>query len=205
MDVVISLVLGYFVGCISPAKLVSQRKNVNLKQTGTGNLGATNAALTMGKKAGYFVLFFDIFKSFFAYKAAKFLFPQLAVAGLLAGIGVIVGHAFPVFLHFQGGKGLASFGGLVLAHDPVQFLILLTLGIAAALVMDYGVYLAVTAASLFPVFSYFRSGSLMVFFITGCASLLVLLLHAGNIRRALRHEDPIHIRDGIEKILGKHE
>ena len=205
MNVVFSLVLGYFVGCISPAKLISQRKNVNLKQTGTGNLGATNAALTMGKKAGYFVLFFDVFKSFFACKAARFLFPQLVVAGLLAGIGVIVGHAFPVFLHFQGGKGLASFGGLILAHDPVQFLILLALGIAAALVMDYGVYLAVTAASLFPVFSYFRSGSLMVFFTTGCASLLVLLLHAGNIRRALRHEDPIHIRDGIERILGKHE
>lgn len=203
MDVVISLILGYFVGCLSPAKLVSRKRNVNLKETGTGNLGATNTALVLGKKAGYFVLIFDIFKSFFAYKAAKLLFPQLGIAGILAGIGVILGHAFPVFLHFQGGKGLASFGGLVLAHDPVQFAILLAVGISIAVIMDYGVYLAITAASIFPFFSYYRSGSLAVFLSTGIASVLVLLLHAGNFRRALRHEDPIHVRSGLRHILGK--
>lgn len=203
MNAVFSLVIGYFIGCISPAKLISQRKNVNLKKTGTGNLGATNTALVLGKKAGYFVLFFDIFKSFFAYKLARALFPQLEVAGILAGIGVILGHAFPVFLQFQGGKGLASFGGLILAHDPVQFAALLAIGIAVALIMDYGVYLAITAASIFPFFSYYRSGSVAVLLTTGFASALVLGLHAGNFRRALRREDPIHIWNGIRHILSK--
>ena len=203
MHAVLSLVIGYFIGCISPARLVAKRHDVNLKETGTGNLGATNTALVLGRKAGYFVLFFDMFKSFFSYKLAKLLFPQLIAAGVIAAIGVILGHAFPVFLHFQGGKSLAAFGGLVLAHDPLQFAILLALGIAMAFVMNYGVYLAVTAATLFPFFSYFRSGSLMIFLTTAIAGGIVLALHAGNLHRAITGEDPIHTRDGFQKIFGK--
>ena len=203
MKAIISLLMGYFIGCISPAKLVSKRHDVNLKNTGTGNLGATNTALVLGRKAGYFVLFFDMFKSFFSYKLAKYLFPQLMVAGILAGIGVILGHCFPVFLHFQGGKGLAAFGGLVLAHDPLLFVILLTLGIAAAFVMNYGVYLAVTAAGLFPIFSYIRSGSLSVLGTTAVAGGIILAVHRTNLRRAISGEDPIHMTDGLQKIFGK--
>ena len=203
MHAAASLMMGYFIGCLSPAKLVSKRHDVNLKETGTGNLGATNTALVLGKKAGYFVLFFDIFKSFLSYKIAKILFPQAMLAGILAGIGVILGHSFPVFMHFQGGKGLAAFGGLVLAHDPLQFAVLLALGIAMAFIMNYGVYLAITAAGLFPIFSYFRSGSWQIFWGTAAASALVIGLHLGNLRRAITGEDPIHTRDGFQKIFGK--
>ena len=197
------MIMGYFVGCLNPARMVAKRHDVDLKEAGTGNLGATNTALVLGRKAGYFVLFFDMLKSILSYRIAKYLFPQLAMAGVIACIGVILGHAFPVFNHFQGGKGLASFGGLVLAHDPLQFAVLLTLGIVMAFVMNYGVYLAVTAATLFPFFSYFRSGSLSVFFSTAVASALVLGLHARNIRRAITGEDPIHTRDGFKKIFGR--
>jgi len=203
MHGVLSFVIGYLIGCMNPARMVGKRKNVNLKESGTGNLGATNTALVLGRKAGYFVLFFDMFKSFFSYRLAKFLFPQLAAAGVIACIGVILGHAFPVFFGFQGGKSLAAFGGLVLAHDPVQFAVLLTLGIVMAFVMNYGVYLAVTATTLFPILSWIRSGSLMTFFSTATASGIVLALHFGNLRRAITGEDPIHTRDGFKKIFGK--
>lgn len=205
MHAVLSLILGYFVGCINPARMVAKKKNVDLKTEGTGNLGATNTALVLGKKAGYFVLFFDMLKSVFSYRLARIIFPQLGLAGLIAGIGVLVGHAFPVFAHFQGGKSLASFGGLVLVHDPLQFAVLLTLGIVMAFALNYGVYLAVTAAALFPFFSYLRSGSLPVFLATGVASAIVLLLHLGNLRRAITGEDPIHTRDGFKKIFGKNK
>jgi len=203
MHTLASLVIGYFIGCIHPAKLVAKRHDVNLKESGTGNLGATNTALVLGRKAGYFVLFFDMLKSFFSYKLAKILFPHLAAAGIIACIGVILGHAFPVFLHFQGGKGLAAFGGLVLAHDPLLFVILLTLGIIMAFLLNYGVYLAVTATVLFPFLSYFRSGSPAILWSAASASGLVLALHGGNLRRAITGEDPIHTRDGLKKIFGK--
>ena len=203
MGYFIAALLGYILGCSNLAYYISRAAKKDIRQSGTGNLGATNTALVLGRKAGYFVLFFDMLKSFFSYKLAKILFPQLAAAGIIACIGVILGHAFPVFLHFQGGKGLAAFGGLVLAHDPLAFAVLLTLGIIMAFVLNYGVYLAITATALFPFFSYFRSGSPTVFLSTAAASGIVFALHCGNLRRAITGEDPIHMRDGLQKIFGK--
>lgn len=203
MQAILSLGMGYLLGCFNPAALVSKVTKVNLKEVGTKNLGATNTALTLGRKAGYFVLFFDMFKSYFSYKLAKSLFPQLVVAGLIAGLGAILGHCFPVFLHFQGGKGLASFGGLVLAHDPVQFLILLTVGAFFALILNYGVYLVMSAATLFPILSYFRSGDPRVFLAAAFAGSLVIVMHWGNLRRAISGEEPVRTRDGLRKIFGK--
>lgn len=203
MQTVVSLLIGYLIGSLNPAKFVAKRHDIDLKEAGTGNLGATNTALVLGRKAGYFVLAFDVFKAFFSYKLLRLFFPHMMTAGIIASIGVLLGHAFPIFNGFQGGKSLASFGGLVLAHDPLQFAVLLALGIAMAFLLNYGVYLAVTAAALFPIFSYLRSGSWEIFLTTFLASAIVLLLHAGNIRRAITGEDPIHTRDGFKKIFGK--
>lgn len=203
MHAFLSICLGYLMGCMSPAALVGRKKNINLRREGTKNLGATNTALVMGQKAGWFVLIFDMFKSWISYKVARLLFPHLAVAGVLAGFGVILGHCFPVFMGFRGGKGLAAFGGLVLAHDPVQFVVLLSLGIVLALLLNYGVYLAVSASLLFPFFSYFRSGSLPVFLTTALVGGLVFGMHTGNLRRAITGEDPIHTRDGLKRIFGR--
>lgn len=203
MSAILSLVMGYFIGCINPAALVGKKKNVNLKEEGTGNLGATNTALVLGKNAGYFVLVFDMFKSIFSYKMAKYLFSRLPYAGLIAGIGVLIGHCFPVFMHFQGGKGLASFGGLVLAHDPLLFVVLLTLGLTAAYVLNYGVWLAVTATVLFPITSCLRTGDLKDLILTGIAGGLIFCMHLTNLKRAITKEDPIRTKDGLKKIFGK--
>ena len=206
MGAIFSLAMGYLVGCISPAAWVGKKKNVDLKQSGTGNLGATNTALVLGKNAGYFVLFFDIFKSFFSYKAARLLFPRLgATAGLLAGIGVLLGHCFPVFMHFQGGKGLASFGGLVLAHDPVLFVILLSSGLVICCSLHYGVYLAAFTTVAFPIASFLRRGEYLDLLLTAIAGGLILCMHLGNLKRAITHEDPIQIKDGLNRIFKREE
>ena len=197
--------MGYLIGCISPAAWVSKKKNVDLKQEGTKNLGATNTALVLGKHAGYFVLFFDMFKSVFSYKMARFLFPHLVAAGIIACIGVILGHCFPVTMGFQGGKGLAAFGGLVLAHSVKLFLLLLSFGIVVAFIMDYGVYLALSAAALFPILNYLRSGNVEESITAAIASAIVIVMHWSNLRRAITHEDPIHTRDGLKKIFGRNK
>ena len=203
MQAILSLGLGYFLGCLHPAALVSRITKVNLKEVGTKNLGATNTALTLGRKAGYFVLLLDMFKSYFSYKAAKALFPQLVAAGLIAGFGAILGHCFPVFLQFQGGKGLAAFGGLVLAHDPLVFAVLLALGGIFALILDYGVYLPLSAGALFPVCCWLRTGQWQTALAAALASALVIAMHWGNFRRARSGEDPVHTRSGLKKIFGK--
>jgi len=204
MRAMLSLILGYLIGSINSAALVGKKKNVNLKENGTGNLGATNTALVLGRKAGYCVLTFDMFKSFFSYKLAKCLFARLPYAGLIAGIGVLIGHCFPVFMRFQGGKGLASFGGLVLAHDPLLFAVLLILGLTAAYILDYGVWLAVTATVLFPVASCLRTGDPKDLLLTAIAAGLIFCMHLTNLKRAITGEDPIRAKDGLRKIFGKH-
>ena len=118
MRVIVSLTIGYLMGCISPAAIISKIKNVNLRETGTKNLGATNTALVLGKRAGMMVLIVDILKSIMSAKLVKVLFPQAVCAGMIACIGCILGHCFPIFLGFQGGKGLAAFAGMVLEYNP---------------------------------------------------------------------------------------
>jgi len=203
MSAILSLGMGYCIGCISPAAWIGKKKNVDLKSEGTKNLGATNTALVLGRYAGYFVLFFDVLKSFVSYKLAKLLFPYMRLAGLIAGIGVILGHCFPVTMGFQGGKGLASFGGIVLAHDLRAFAFLLTFGMVMAFALNYGVYLAITAAVLFPVSCWLLHGDALEALVCAITSGIVIAMHMTNLRRAITGEDPIHMRNGLNRIFGK--
>lgn len=203
MQAVLSLGLGYLVGCMNPAALVGRKKNVDLKNTGTGNLGATNTALVLGQKAGWFVLIFDMLKSILSYKAARILFPHLRLAGFIASLGVLIGHCFPFNMGFVGGKGLASFGGLVLAADPLVFCILLALGLALAWQLNYGVYLAVSATVLFPIAMWLRTGDAGITMMTALCSGLIFAMHWRNFMRALKHEDPISAKGGFQRIFGK--
>lgn len=113
MDAALSIALGYFAGSLSPSSLVGRLKKTDVRKSGTGNLGATNTMLVLGWGAGIFVMLFDLMKSFLSGKLAQYLFPGLSTAGMLACIGAMIGHCFPVFHRFRGGKGLAAFGGLV--------------------------------------------------------------------------------------------
>lgn len=205
MSAILSLGLGYLVGCMNPAALVARQTKVDLTKKGTGNLGATNTALVLGRKAGWFVLLFDMLKSILSYKLAKLLFPHLKLAGLIAGLGVLLGHCFPFNMGFVGGKGLASFGGLVLAADPLVFCVLLALGLVLAWQLNYGVYLAVTATVLFPIAMWLRSGDVGITVMTALCSGLIFAMHWRNLMRAIRKEDPISARDGLKKIFGTQE
>ena len=205
MSAILSLGLGYLVGCMNPAALVARQTKVDLTKKGTGNLGATNTALVLGRKAGWFVLLFDMLKSILSYKLEKLLFPHLKLAGLIAGLGVLLGHCFPFNMGFVGGKGLASFGGLVLAADPLVFCVLLALGLVLAWQLNYGVYLAVTATVLFPIAMWLRSGDVGNTVMTALCSGLIFAMHWRNLMRAIRKEDPISARDGLKKIFGTQE
>lgn len=140
---------GYLIGTVNPAFLISKLKGFDIRQRGSGNAGATNALLTMGNLAGVLCALLDIFKAFFAYKTAKVLFPLLQCAGILAGAACILGHIFPVWLGFQGGKGLACLGGMILAHSWKVLLCLLALEAALLLVVDYICVVPMTGSVLF--------------------------------------------------------
>ena len=202
MRVVCCLLIGYLLGALNPAHFLSKRKGVDLRKEGTGNLGTTNTMLVMGKAHAVAVLLLDMGKAVLSAKIAKWLFPKLMVAGLLAALGAILGHIYPYHMHFRGGKGLACFGGMILEYNPVVFAILLAIGLVLVLIVNYGVALPVSAAILFPIAAGMVSRKLSVFLVSLCASAIILYAHRENVQWALRHEDirvREYLRGGKEK------
>lgn len=189
MKILICLLLGYALGCIHPAYLVSRKKEVDLRTVGTNNLGASNTTLVFGKKAGAFVMLIDIAKGYLATWLGQLLFPRLAVAGLLAGLGSVLGHVYPRWLGYKGGKGLAAFAGTVLAYDKVLFLILLATGLGAVLLVNYSFALPISTGFLFPVLVGFGSRDIFVTLTAAAIGGLILFTHWQNIGRALRGEE----------------
>lgn len=189
MASIFSLFLGYLVGTISPAALLGKMKHVNLKEQGTKNLGASNAVLLLGKSYGLFIMVFDICKSIFAGKVARWLFPQLAVAGMLACLGAVIGHIWPFQMHFSGGKGLACFGGMVLYYDLRLFWFYFVFGIALMLIVNRSVILPVFVSISFPLIVWFTSHDIGILTVTVITSLIILFIHRDNYHRVDRGEE----------------
>lgn len=196
MKYLFSLLIGYGLGCLNPAALLSKLKKQDLRTQGTHNLGASNTMLVMGKKWGALVMLFDIFKSFCSVKLAEWLFPQLYAVALVAGLGAVLGHVFPFYLGFRGGKGLAAFGGMVLAYDPILFCILLVLGILLMLLFNCSVAMPMSAAPLFSILAGIRAQSLVVFALAAVSALIIVIKHWSNIEKA-RSGNDIKIRSFI--------
>ena len=202
MDVLICLALGYVMGTFNPAALLGKKKNVNLKETGTKNLGASNALIVLGRSAGAIVMALDILKAFLASRIAKYLFPKLMAAGMLAGFGAILGHVFPFYLHFQCGKGLAAFGGMVCAYDPWLLVFYLTVGVGLMLLVNRSVFLPMFAAVTVPIFVAVQTKNMGMTLIAAAASALVAWKHWSNIGKVERGEEA-PVRDIFKKKVFK--
>ncbi len=198
MEIAFSMLIGYFFGSLSPSALISCIKKKNLRESGTGNLGAANTMLIFGKGYGILVMAVDMLKAYASVKLAEFLFPKAAIAGLLAGVGAVLGHIFPPLLKFKGGKGLAPFGGMILALDLRIFLILLLIGIIFALITDYAVAVTLSSAVMFPFIAGYRFQTIEAFALAFAVSILIIFKHRENIQR-MKNGTEIKIRDYLKK------
>ena len=183
------MLLGYLLGNFSPAFLFGKTKGYDIREEGSGNVGATNVFLLVGKYAFFMTAILDILKAFASWKICQLLFPDLVTAGPLAGAACIVGHLYPVFLRFKGGKGLASLGGVVLAWNWKWFLMLLAAAIIIAFATRYVCLAAPTMSLVFPACFCWQTHLL--------ASTLILLVP--SIPIFYKHwENFIRIREGTE-------
>lgn len=183
------LSLGYLLGSFSPSALLSKVKQIDLRKEGSGNLGATNTLVVMGFRYGLFVLMFDLLKTIFADRLAKILFPQLYFAGLVATCGAVIGHIFPFYLKFQGGKGVACLAGMIMTFDFGLFVFLLAIGITVMFVCNYGVYVPVAIAAVFPLFVLWRTGSGALWLLTSVVGSLIVFKHRDNFRKIKTGEE----------------
>ena len=196
---IFSAIVGYLLGSLSPASLISKIKNKDIRECGTKNLGATNVMLNFGKGFGAVVMLFDIAKSFVSFKIMQMIFPSSALVGMIAGSAAVVGHVFPVHHDFKGGKGLASFGGLVLAYNPQIFLFLALTGLTLMLIVNYSFILPFYGALAFPLMVARREESVMVFVVSLAVSVIVFVKHYPNMLKAKNGEDKT-IREYIKHI-----
>lgn len=181
--IIFSLVVGYFVGSVNPSYLFGLFKGEDIRETGSHNAGASNAVIVYGKKVGAFCAVFDILKAFFVIKLTALLWPSVPLAKVCAASMCIIGHMFPVFMGFRGGKGLACTGGTILAYSARLFCVLLLISLILVLVTDYICFVpasvAVYAPILYGLFTKDYIGQI-IFTVVG---LIILCKHIKNFRR----------------------
>jgi glycerol-3-phosphate acyltransferase PlsY len=137
MEYALAILLAYLLGCSNMALYISKIKKLDLRAGGSGNLGASNATALMGWRAGATVAVHDIGKSALAVVLAKLMFPQLPLIGAVAGVASVLGHIFPFYLKFKGGKGFASYIGMTLALNWKLALVIMALVLIVTLITDY--------------------------------------------------------------------
>lgn len=140
MERLICLLIGYLFGLFQTGYIYGKINHVDIRKHGSGNAGTTNALRTLGWKAGVITFIGDCLKCVLAVVVVRLIFADSGHVELLAfyaGLGAVLGHNFPVYLNFKGGKGIASTAGLILAVNPVMFLIVAVVFIAIVLITQY--------------------------------------------------------------------
>lgn len=204
MKMLLCAVIAYLIGSLSPAALISKLKHEDLSKGEKGNLGATNTTLAFGKTFGLLVMLLDVFKGFLAVKIATWVVPETEWVAMLAGFLAVLGHCFPFYLKFKGGKGLATFGGAVLAYNPLFFLFALITGVIVVLITNSGTAITYYAALIFPIFVAFKSESIPTTVICIAMSLFMMAMFIPNLIKAIKGEEH-KSRDFLKKNTPKSE
>ncbi|MCY1520743.1 Glycerol-3-phosphate acyltransferase [compost metagenome] len=196
-----ALLLAYLLGSIPTAVWLGQAfYGVDVREYGSGNAGATNTFRVLGKKAGIAVMLIDIFKGYTATKLAYLI--GLSVTGpqnstqfvnyeLALGVIAVMGHLFPVFAGFRGGKGVATLFGMVLAVNPMAALLCVGVFITVLLSTKYVSLSSISAGFTFPIVTVFiLQSSIKSEVLYGIAvCLLILVTHQKNLERLLKGKE----------------
>lgn len=187
-DVILALLFGYLLGSIPFGLLITRAAGLgDVRKIGSGNIGATNVLRTGNKGLAAATLVLDALKGTAAVMIARHYghdFGPWAGLGLWAGLGAFLGHLFPVWLGFKGGKGVATYLGVLIALGWHVALIFIVVWLVMAFVFRYSSLAALTAAVIVPIALYFLStpevaGLFVVM------SLIVIVKHRANISRLL--------------------
>ncbi|MCR5474625.1 MAG: glycerol-3-phosphate acyltransferase [Lachnospiraceae bacterium] len=189
-----SMIIGYFIGCINLSYIISRLKGFDIRHVGSGNAGASNLVIVIGKKIGLFVAVLDVMKAFMAFRMAQFIFPDayagmISYAGVIAGVGAVIGHVFPFYMGFKGGKGLACYGGTVLAIDYRLFVVLFILALLIAIVTDYICFAPITMSFIVPISVGVVYNTWIPSAIIAVASAVLLYKHRENLYRIRAGEE----------------
>lgn len=189
LSIVLGATMAYLLGSI-PSGLWIGRKffQIDIRQHGSGNLGATNSFRILGKKAGTIVLLMDLLKG----SISVLLLKQMDLHGispLIIALFAVIGHTYPLFANFKGGKAVATFAGVILAYQPVLFLIglgIFILTLAISKMVSFTSMLTISIGVLLSL--YFHDIVLTI--IALLADIFIIYRHRTNIQRILNGTEP---------------
>lgn len=190
MKAIVTALQAYLLGCFSSAYVLGKvTKNIDIRQYGSGNAGATNAYRVLGKKIGILTFLLDILKGIIAVLIGKYLLGYNG--GLLAGIFVVLGHNFPVFLNFKGGKGIATSFGVLMVTNWKIGLICFIVGIIVIIFTKYVSLGSITASVVAIILTiiFFDDLSRYYCYTIWFLGILSIIRHRSNILRLLKGEE----------------
>jgi glycerol-3-phosphate acyltransferase PlsY len=185
IQLIISCIAGYLLGSANSSLIVGRFYGVDVRRHGSGNAGTTNTLRTLGKKAALFVLLGDILKGILAFLAGYYITGS-AIGGMAGGTAAVLGHVWPVYFGFKGGKGvLTSLAVLLMIDWPIA---LLLLGIFAVIVLltRYVSLGSIVGAALFPIVSLILGRSTETVLFSALIAVLIIIMHRTNLQRLLR-------------------
>lgn len=192
VDLLIKVLLAYMLGSVSGSMVMGAFRHVDIRRSGSGNAGGTNAFRTQGFSFALGVVIIDIGKGFLA----AWLFPQMEISALGAplshelqvlacGFAAVIGHCYPVFYGFRGGKGAATAVGALLYIQPLVVLPMLIVWLLVLILTGWvGLGTMLAAISLVPAFIWLGASSMALWFAIALA-LFVVFTHRSNIRNML--------------------
>jgi glycerol-3-phosphate acyltransferase PlsY len=195
-------VLGYLLGSFPTGYLVGRARGIDIRQHGSGNIGATNVVRTLGKKFGLLVFVCDALKGLLAVRLAGALAAggaveppsQIVLAGVIAAVACILGHNFPVWLGFRGGKGIATTTGVLLGLMPAAVAIAGLVWAAAFFALRYVSLASLLAALTLPLtvglLWWAGHANMTLFSFSLAATALAFWRHRSNIQRLLAGTEP---------------
>ncbi len=187
MNIIILTIIAYLLGSVPFGLLVAKSKGVDIRQHGSGNIGATNVLRVIGKGWGIFTLILDALKGF----VPAYLFPIMGnedpVFGVLFGVAAIVGHTFPIYLNFKGGKGVATSAGMILGVAPFSVGVAIAVFVVTVLISRYVSLASIFAAIAVGVAVWFdpKLDNTVIQGVLSLMALLVVWLHRANVKRLL--------------------
>jgi len=198
--------LAYLIGSIPTGYLAAKIAGIDIRQVGSGNVGATNVTRVLGKHFGYPVFLLDCGKGFAAVevgemlaRASNFTASSIEIFGVIAAIFSVIGHSFPVWLEFKGGKGVATSVGTLFALSWIAAVIVLLVWIIIFYSTRFVSFASIVAALALPatigiLLAYNKVASPVLLYFSIALALIIVLRHRSNILRLLNGTEPRFVR-----------
>lgn len=186
MPYIFTILISYCICCINPSYIIGRIRGVNVKKSGSKNAGASNALLLFGKTVGVACAIFDILKAFFAIKLCTHIFSDVPCIFAVAAVASILGHIFPFYIKFRGGKGLACLGGAFLAYDWRFFCIMFVIEVVFVLIVNYICFAPLTASVIFPVYYGIMHQDFISALILCIPAVVMFIKHIENLKRIMQ-------------------